>query len=377
MADNDLRIVGVLVGDLHRSPSARTKYGLLFEAVARRYTLVGIYDASLHGLARLMNALRVFHPNRQLWRERFRKNVPAFRSRSRKVAARLQALRAQVDVVLQVGVLFDARWDEQARPSVIYTDYTARLSAQASTRQRSPFTPEQRQQWIELEQQAYARASHICTRGRQVRDSIVMDYGMSPGKVTAIGGGVNFATLPERVARVPPPAPTALFIGQEFHRKGGDVLLRAFAQARQQVPGARLVVLTADPIPEALPRQGVEIRPPIWDRAAIADLYRQVDLLVLPSRLETWGDVLLEAMAYCLPCIGVKGHVMEDIITDEITGLTVPPEDAGALGDALVRLLTDAALRRRLGEAGRQKLEADFTWDRVVDRLAPVIATVD
>jgi glycosyltransferase involved in cell wall biosynthesis len=374
MVEGNLRVAGVLVGDLHSSASTRIKYGLLFEAVARQYKLLGVYDASLHGLARLVNALEAFHPNRQVWRERFRKNVPAFRRRSRQVAARLRALHGQADVVLQVGVLFDARWEAQALPSVIYTDYTAQLSAQALTRQRSPFTLAQRRQWMALERHAYERAAHVCTRGRHVRDSIVEDYRIPLEKVTAIGGGVNFAVLPERPERPPHSPPTVLFIGQEFHRKGGDLLLRAFAQARRQVPEARLIVITSDPIPAGLPLDGVEVKPPVWDRTAIASLYRQADLFVLPSRLETWGDVLLEAMAYYLPCVGVRGQAMEEIITDGTTGLLVAPDDVGALAAALGRLLTDATLRQRLGEAGRQKLEAEFTWDHVVERLAPRLA---
>ena len=92
--------------------------------------------------------------------------------------------------------------------------------------------------------------------------------------------------------------PTALFIGQDFHRKGGDLLLSAFAQVRQHVPQARLLCLTKGPIPAELPLDGVEVFEAEWDRDLVKQLYHQADLFVLPSRLETWGDVLLEAMAY-------------------------------------------------------------------------------
>ncbi len=373
MSERRPRVAGVLVGDIAHDPGARIKYGYFFEAIKRCFPLAGVYDATLRGLDRWINALLTAHPNRRRWRERFYKNGPAFRMRSERVAAYLQSLRGQVDLVLQVGVMFDARWSGFSLPSVIYTDYTARLSAQRPEAGRSPFTPQQQEQWIALEKQAFERAAHICSRGKFVRHSILADYGIAPDQVTAIGGGVNFATLPEVVARADNETPTALFIGKELYRKGGDLLLRAFAQARRQVPEARLVLVTGDSIPADLPLEGVEVISPTWDRTAIAALYRRADLFVLPSRLETWGDVLLEAMAYGLPCIGVTGDAMAEIIEDGATGLVVPPGDVEALTTALTQLLCNAQLRRRWGHAARRRLEAEYTWDHVAARLSPII----
>jgi len=367
------RVVGALVGDIVREPEAHTKYQFLFEAVRQHFPLVGVHDATLRGVARLINALRVVHPDWQRWRERFYKNVSAFQIRSQRAAAYLQSLQGQADVVLQVGVLFDARWDEALLPSVIYTDYTACLSAQKPAAGRSPFMPRQLKRWVALERRAFERTTHICTRSEFVRTSIVADYGIPPERVTAIGGGANFATLPEPISRENNGVPTALFIGKDFYRKGGDLLLRAFALVRSQLPQAQLLLLTKDAIPKNLPLDGVELIQPDWDRALIETLYRRADLLVLPSRLETWGDVLLEAMAYTLPCIGVAGQAMEEIIENGVTGLIVPPEDVEALAMALSRLLGNVQLRCQLGLTARQRIEQTYTWAHVVERLGPAI----
>lgn len=93
----------------------------------------------------------------------------------------------------------------------------------------------------------------------------------------------------------------------------------------------------------------------------------------MPSRLETWGDVLLEAMAYGLPCIGVTGQSMTEIIRDGETGLLVPPEDVAALSESFIKLLKDGELRNRMGQAGRLLVENEFTWDQVVERLSSMI----
>lgn len=370
------RLAAALVGDIIRDPAAYTKYGYFFAALAEQYPLVEVYDASLQGIHRYWNALQAFHPDRQQWRESFYKNVAAFRLRSRLASEHFLARQQEIDLIVQVGVLFDARWQSLPLPSLIYTDYTAHLAAQRPSSGRSPFSAAQRQQWLTLERRAFARASHICTRSELVRGSIIKEYGIAPEKVTAVGGGVNFPHFPQPVQHRETARPTVLFVGKEFYRKGGDVLLEAFALVRQQVPGARLKMLTAVNIPNVFPREGVEVIRPTWDRQTIAALYQTADVFVLPSRLETWGDVLLEAMSYGLPCVGVTGQAMEEIIDHEISGLIVPAEDVAALAHSLVRLLKETSLRCQLGQQARLKAEKHYQWPKVVQRLGDCLQQV-
>lgn len=369
------KLVGLLVGDIVRDSVARTKYGLLFDALAQRFPLVGVSDVSLRGGSRLLNALTVVHPNKKRWKQRFYKNVPAFRARSRRARLYIDSLDDQADLIFQVGVLFDARWQDASIPSVIYTDYTRWLGTQNLAFRREDFTARQLEEWLGHEQRALERAEHIFTRGQFVRNSIVSAYGIPAENVTAVGAGVSFAQLPEVPDRSGSSEPTILFIGKEFYRKGGDLLLQAFARARETIPEARLYLVTGDSIPNGMSTDGVHVVHSLWNRDAIADLYRRCDLFVLPSRLETWGDVLLEAMAFGLPCIGVAGEAMGEIIDHERTGLIVPPGNVEALETALVRLLSDSTLRSQWGLAGRQKVDREYTWDHVIDRMSSAIQT--
>ena len=369
MKERRPRIAGALVGDVQQDPNAKTKYGHFFAALEEKFPLIEVYDASLFGAFRYLNALQTFHPDMQRWRERFYKNVPAFRLRSWLASRHFQKLHEPIDMIVQLGVLFDARWHTATPPSVIYVDYTAHLAAQRPSSGRSPFSKQQRQTWIALERNAFLKASHVCTRSELVRQSIIHDYDIAPEKVTVIGGGVNFARLPEPVTHRATDAPTILFIGKELYRKGGDILLEAFAQARQAVPGARLKMLTTGPIPNHAAGSGIEIIPPTWDRQAIAALYASADVFVLPSRLETWGDVLLEAMSFGLPCIGVTGQAMEEIIEHGVSGLLVEAEDVAGLAESLVYLLTDVNLRQRMGRLARLEIEKNYTWTAVAQRL--------
>lgn len=372
MHNQQPRLFVTLIGDVAREPSAQVKYGYLLAALKRKYPLV-VCDATLRGLPRIINAMQVFSPDRQLWKARFYQNVPAFKSRSRMVVEALRKQAGNIDLIFQIGVLYDACWENDGLPNILYTDYTSHLALQKPGLGRGPQQSTERMEWISLEKRAFQRAAHICTRSDFVRDSVIRDYQIPAEKVTAIGGGVNIDPLPTVPSSRKPHPPTALFIGKDFYRKGGDILLRAFQETRKMIPDARLMMVTDGPIPGDVVMDGVEIIQPTWDRSVIFSLYERADCFVLPSRLETWGDVLLEAMSFGLPCIGVSGEAMGEMITHHKTGEIVAPEDVEGLVNALTRLLSNGEMREQYGIAARQRVENDFTWDRVVSRISSVI----
>lgn len=320
-----------------------------------------------------MHILTAFHPDLQSWKQRYHQSPSAFSTRSRRIARKLRSLQGHADVVLQVGALFDAG-HRSPLPTVLYTDYTVRLSAKKPEAGRSPFNTRRRRQLVEMEQRVFQNCSFIFARSDQTKRSIVEDYQIAPERVHVVGGGVNLIRLPDEPHnKTSATAPTVLFIGKEFHRKGGDLLLEAFGALRAEIPKARLLMVTDDPVFPEAKKDGVEIVQPTWIREEIVRLYRAADIFVLPSRLETWGDVLLEAMAFGLPCIGTDSDAMAEIIDHDSTGILVPPDNVPALTSALKRLMKDGALRERLGHRGRNQVRENYTWDRVVERMAPII----
>lgn len=370
------RLAGFLIGDLKRNTAAATKYGLLFRSLERHYGPLGVYDVSLQGIARLWNGLRTFHPTLRTWKERSYKNLGAFVSRSRTAARIINGLKGSIDCVIQMGVLFNAGLDIGQVPLLIYTDYTSRISAEDPYRFRSPLKGNQLARWIEYEGQAFLQAAHVFTRSEMVREDILKRYRISAERVSQVGGGINFDPLPTSPIRAPKEDAIVLFIGSNFMQKGGDILLKAFAIVRKRFSNIRLKVLTRDKIPSIYPMEGVELIPYIWDRECIKRLYAEADVFVLPSRLETWGDVILEAAAYSLPSIGTHGQAMEEIIIDGETGLLVPVDDIEQLVNALVRLLSDPVLRQQMGSEARKRAESFYTWEYIVDRMTPVIDSV-
>jgi phosphatidylinositol alpha-1,6-mannosyltransferase len=97
-----------------------------------------------------------------------------------------------------------------------------------------------------------------------------------------------------------------------------------------------------------------------------------MDLLVLPSvgfGAESFGIVLIEAMAAGKPVIATSLPGVRRVVDDGQNGLLVPPDDASALAAAITRLAADSELRRRLGTAGRAKVEARYDWRELAAQL--------
>jgi glycosyltransferase involved in cell wall biosynthesis len=100
-----------------------------------------------------------------------------------------------------------------------------------------------------------------------------------------------------------------------------------------------------------------------------AALMAEIDVLVHPTEVESFGRVVVEAMATGLPVVGVRGGgVAEQIVAGE-TGLLVPPGDAAAMASAVETLVADEALRQRLGKAGRRRAEARYSIEAHVEAI--------
>ncbi len=164
-----------------------------------------------------------------------------------------------------------------------------------------------------------------------------------------------------------------LFVGRQERRKGVDVLLDAAPILLQAAPDARLTlvgeeVTGEEPWQEAflqrhlgapwLTRVRFEGALP---REALLAHYAACDVVVVPSRYESFGLTALEAMIFAKPCVASDAGGLCEVVAGEETGLLVPPNDPAALAAALLRLVQDAALRKSMGVAARRRYESQFT----------------
>jgi glycosyltransferase involved in cell wall biosynthesis len=175
--------------------------------------------------------------------------------------------------------------------------------------------------------------------------------------------------LPRAALATPEGVPLALALGRLHENKGFDTLIAALAQ----VPGLHLWLAGEGPLRAALERQiaeaglGGRVRLLGW-RRDVADLLASADFLVCPSRHEPLGNVVIEGWAAGLPVLAAASVGPAALIRDGETGFLAPIDDVGPLAAAMDRLARDAALRARLGAAGRAAYEAEFTEAIVVAR---------
>jgi glycosyltransferase involved in cell wall biosynthesis len=158
-------------------------------------------------------------------------------------------------------------------------------------------------------------------------------------------------------------------IGIVARPKDQHVVLAALGRVRTPV---RLVLAGVDPAGPIAARARAVGAPHaavcLPFTAAVAPLYRLLEIALLPSRIEGFSQALLEAMALGKPVIASAAGGNLDLVRHETDGLLVPPLDRGAWAAAIERLLGDAAFAARLGEAARVTARVTFSLDRTVER---------
>ncbi len=171
-------------------------------------------------------------------------------------------------------------------------------------------------------------------------------------------------------------------------RKGIDTTLEALPAIVRAVPDMIYLVAGSGPDRARLTALAERLGVLPWVRflgmvpdAEVPPLLTMADLFVMPAReerpdVEGFGLVFLEANACGTAVIGSTSGGISDAVLDGETGLLVPPEAPGPLADAAIRLLNDAALRRRLGETGRTRVLRDFTWERMAVQLSESMSTL-
>lgn len=182
-------------------------------------------------------------------------------------------------------------------------------------------------------------------------------------------------------------APVVLCVGRLVERKGFDTLLAAFAAVHRGLPRARLVMVGDGPyrgkLQQLISRHRLETATIITgglDTRALANWYERCDLFaMLPRRLpsgdvEGFGLVYLEANRFGKPVVATRSGGVPEAVLDGVTGLLVPEGDPKAAAQAMLQLLRDPALAHRLGIQGLERVEREFNWHVIGERVAKLLS---
>lgn len=254
----------------------------------------------------------------------------------------------------QTQSLFDAA--HPGLPHFLYTDHTYLANLRYPEPRPLLSVPAA---WRDMERSLYATTRVNFASSAFAAESLVADYGVPADRVANVFSGQN----------VPPSPPVArsgrviLFVGVDWERKGGPELVSAFRAVRATRPTAELWIVGCSP---AIEEPGVRV----FGRLAPAEVaarYEAADVFCLPSRMDPSASVLGEAALRGLPVVATNVGGNGERVLDGATGFLCPPVE---LADRLGRLLDDATLRLRLGEAGRAWAQERFTWEAVCRKMA-------
>jgi glycosyltransferase involved in cell wall biosynthesis len=224
---------------------------------------------------------------------------------------------------------------------------------------------------------ALGQARALVTWCHWAKTSLVEDYGVPAEKVAVIAPGVDLAQWPS----VAPEARTGasadgrlrlLFVGGDFARKGGEILLDCFE--RYFSSSCELWLVTQGQIE---PRPHVQVFNNLTPNSEeLKRLYAEADIFVFPTLSDCAPLAVPEAMAASLPVVSTAVGAIPEMVRESETGYLVEPGSVESLRGALERLVADGALRARLGANGRRLVEAEHDAQKNAQRLLALLKAV-
>jgi glycosyltransferase involved in cell wall biosynthesis len=288
-----------------------------------------------------------------------------------------------------------ARVIRAERPDVLHAHdphgiAMASLALSLDPRSPSPPLVAARRVDFRLKGNAFSRWKH-----RQVRcfvcaseaiRQVLLAGGVEPDRTVTVHEGIDVAHVDAAPRAdvhselwLPHGAPLVGNIGALVAHKGQHVLVDAAALVVRAVPDARFVILGEGELRQALQHQiarlGLERHVHLAGfRPDALSWLKAFDVFVMSSVMEGLGTSLLDAMACAKAVVATLAGGIPEVVSDRETGLLVAPRDAPAMARAIIRLLERDDLRQTLGQAGRARLLARFTVERMVQETLDVYA---
>lgn len=345
-----------------------------FKECERQGLLQGAAGCELDGWRKWLYLAQSYHRQKVLWRMRYYLSS-RYRGQLTSILAAKLPKDQRVNCLLQIGAMFDGSRLLQA--GAYLTSYH---DGNIAMRLRSPygargFDERRAQEALNYERAVAQQMDRVFVMGDYLADSFEKDLGVERRRIVNISHGANLDEIPQVDPQKDYSVQEVLFVGVEFERKGGRVLLAAFHRVRQRLPNAVLHVLgTKSEPPSDLPLDGVQWhgfkRKEVPEEAAVIEsLYRRCCVFVLPSFYEPFGISVSEAMLYGIPPIITGDWGVAEKVIPGISGLHVKAGDEDGLSSALYELLSDPQKAAVFGAAARQRGLDHFTWPAVVRRL--------
>lgn len=217
----------------------------------------------------------------------------------------------------------------------------------------------------------YKNCSGIFTMGQWLAHDLIERCGLPSNKVHHVGGGINLDK--NLISYEAKQGNKILFVGRDFKRKGGQIVLEAFNILKQIGGGKNCQLYVAGPSSDPMP-QGMDGYHYMGDcdHKTLSNLFNLCDIFVMPSYFEAYGLVFIEALTYGLPCIGRNAYEMPYFIENGKTGFLLEKDSPDDLAHLMYRLLKDETIKANV-RANKEWYIKEYSWDAVANRITKII----
>ena len=217
----------------------------------------------------------------------------------------------------------------------------------------------------------YEHCKGIFTMGQWLADDLVDNTGIRREKVHCVGGGANVPK--ELINSTKKQGNKFLFVGKDFERKNGKLVLDAFSKLRDQYDDKFELYIAGPnvwPMKEDIP-QGVHFLG-LKSTTELAEYFNICDVFVMPSKFEAYGIVFAEALIYGLPIIGRDAFAMRDFVQQGKNGFLLESNSVEELAKLMYDAITDSNMRNYV-IANKEKYLEKYSWKAVVERMLNVM----
>lgn len=224
-----------------------------------------------------------------------------------------------------------------------------------------------------------AESDAVITCSASMRDEVQRLFGPELAEIHTIHNGIDIDAWPFARRVVHDGPPRLLFAGRLEYEKGVQDAIAALARIRRTHRGAVLTVAgdgtqlswLREVARDHKVSRAVRFVGAV-DKAGLAELMKDCDVMVLPSRYEPFGIVALEAAATGAPLVTSTAGGLGEAVTDRVTGLSFAPADVGGLTAAIRAALSDPVAAQQRAIAARVRVSQGFAWDQVAARTVAV-----
>lgn len=365
---NRLKLLVLCAGDPNSEKAFSGSARALIQALERRGCVVhkenvlGLSDPFVKdtSLTRILRRLDLFGLE-----AKYRLSSYCF-DRNTKRAMHIARRRFDFNACLMYGTNFHPKLET---PMYCYFDATVAQVAKAGAWAYGLRSAAENNISIDYQKQVFQSCAAIFPRSRYAAASVIEDYGVPEENVSVIGAGYNHNETP--LPHDTYENKNILFVGVQFERKGGPLILEAFKRVRKLMPGATLTIIGCNP---AINEPGVVVVGRIQkDKDGglkrILEYYRRASLFCIMSNFEPFGIAVIEAQYSYVPCIVPQRFAFTEMVDDGVTGVHLSKETPEELSQTMLCLLGDPVRLKKMGKAAHDFVQREWTWDKAAERI--------